>query len=68
MLDIPIQEYTLEDDGEDGKGILILANVTVKSTNNASSLGNSNRFSIWLQRSTDPSFNTNVTNVYRVED
>ena len=68
VLDIPIQEYTLEDDGEDGKGIFILANVTVKSTNNASSLGNSNRFSIWLQRSTDPSFNTNVTNVYRVED
>ncbi len=68
VLDIPIQEYTLEDDGEDGKGILILANVTVKSTNNASSLGNSNRFSIWLQRSTDPSFNANVTNVYRIED
>jgi hypothetical protein len=68
VLDIPIQEYTIEDDGEQGKGILVLANVTVKSTNNASSLGNSNRFSIWLQRSTDPSFNANVSNVYRIED
>jgi hypothetical protein len=45
-----------------------MANVTIKSTNNASSLGNSNRFSIWVQRSTDVTFQTNVTNVYRVED
>ena len=45
-----------------------MANVTVKSTNNASSLGNSNRFSIWVQRSTTPDFSANVTNVYRIED
>ncbi|MEX1190013.1 MAG: hypothetical protein WED33_12205 [Bacteroidia bacterium] len=68
ILDIPVQQYTIVDDGETGKGILVLANLTIKSTNNASSLGNSNRFSIWVQRSTDPSFNTNVTNVYRIED
>jgi hypothetical protein len=68
VLDIPIQQVTIASDGVPNKGVLVMANVTVKSTNNATSLGNSNRFSIWLQRSTDASFNTNVTNIYRVED
>jgi hypothetical protein len=65
VIDLPLQSYTI---GTSGQGILVLANVTIKSTNNASSLGNSNRFSLWLQRSTDPTFMSNVTNVYRIED
>jgi hypothetical protein len=68
LLDIPIQQITIANDGVPNKGVLVMANVTIKSTNNATSLGNSNRFSIWLQRSTDANFNSNVTNVYRVED
>lgn len=68
VLDIPIQTYTISGDASAGNGILVMANVTVKSTNNASSLGNSNRFSIWVQRSTTPDFSANVTNVYRIED
>ena len=68
VLDIPVQTYTLGSDANAGNGILIMANVTIKSTNNASSLGNSNRFSIWVQRSTTADFSANVSNVYRVED
>jgi hypothetical protein len=68
VLDIPVQTITLDNDGQTGKGVLVMGNVTVKSTNNASSLGNSNRFSIWVQRSTTPDFSANVTNVYRIED
>ena len=45
-----------------------MANITIKSTNNASSLSNGFRYSVWVQRSTDATFNTNVSNVYRVED
>ena len=68
LLDIPIQQITIANDGVPNKGVLVMANVTVKSTNNATSLGNSNRYSIWLQRSTNANFNANVTNIYRVED
>lgn len=68
LLDIPLQNITITKDGSGSRGVLVMANVTIKSTNNASSLGNSNRFSIWVQRSTDATFQTNVTNVYRVED
>lgn len=68
VLDIPIQTYTLNNDASAGNGILVMANVTIKSTNNASSLGNSNRFSIWVQRSTTADFSANVQNVYRIED
>jgi hypothetical protein len=69
VIDYPIQSITVEDGaGVNNSGVLFMANVTIKSTNNASSLGNSNRFSLWVQRSTDPTFQTDVTNVYRVED
>jgi hypothetical protein len=68
LLDIPVQTITIANDGETGKGVLVMANVTIKSTNNSSSLGNSNRFSIWVQRSTDPTFSTSVFNIYRIED
>jgi hypothetical protein len=68
LLDIPLQSIIVANDGTGNRGVLVMANVTIKSTNNASSLGNSNRFSIWVQRSTDVTFQTNVTNVYRVED
>lgn len=68
VIDIPVQSRTIADDGVTNKGVLILANVTLKTTNNASSLSNSNRFSIWLQRSTDPNFQSNVSNIYRAED
>jgi hypothetical protein len=68
LLDIPLQSIAVANDGVGNRGVLVMANVTIKSTNNASSLGNSNRFSIWVQRSTDATFQTNVTNVYRVED
>ena len=68
VLDLPLQSRTISSTEPGNKGVLILANLTIKSTNNASSLGNSNRFSIWLQRSDDPSFNTNVSNIYRIED
>jgi hypothetical protein len=68
LLDIPLQSMTVSSDGIGNRGVLVMANVTIKSTNNASSLGNSNRFSIWVQRSTDATFQSNVTNVYRVED
>lgn len=69
IIDYPVQSITVEDGaGVNNSGVLFMANVTIKSTNNASSLGNSNRFSLWVQRSTDPTFQTNVTNVYRVED
>ncbi len=68
VLDLPLQSRTISSTEPGDKGVLILANVTIKSTNNASSLGNSNRYCIWLQRSDDPSFNTNVSNIYRIED
>lgn len=69
VIDYPAQSITITDgNGTNNSGVLFMANVTIKSTNNASSLGNSNRFSLWVQRSTDPTFQTNVTNVYRVED
>jgi hypothetical protein len=69
VIDYPAQSITITDgNGTNNSGVLFMANVYIKSTNNASSLGNSNRFSLWVQRSTDPTFQTNVTNVYRVED
>lgn len=68
LLDIPLQSIAVSNDGVGSRGVLVMANVTIKSTNNASSLGNSNRYSIWVQRSTDATFQSNVTNVYRVED
>lgn len=68
VLDIPVQTITLENDGQQGKGVLIMGNVTIKATNNSTSLGNSNRYSIWVQRSTSPDFSSDVSNVYRIED
>jgi hypothetical protein len=68
VLDIPLQTITIADNPANNEGVLIMANITIKSTNNASSLSNGFRYSIWLQRSSDPTFNTDVTNVYRVED
>lgn len=69
VIDYPVQSITITDgSGINNSGVLFMANVTIKSTNNASSLGNSNRYSLWVQRSTDPTFQSNVTNVYRVED
>jgi hypothetical protein len=68
LLDIPVQSVTIANDGEVGKGILLLANVTVKSTNNITGSSLDNRFSIWVQRSTSSTFSSGVTNVYRVED
>ena len=68
ILDIPLQTITIVDAPQETEGVLVMANITIKSTNNASSLGNGFRYSIWVQRSTDATFNTNVSNVYRVED
>jgi hypothetical protein len=68
VIDLPVQSKTITSAEPEGKGVLILANLTIKSTNNATSLGNSNRFCIWLQRSEDPTFNSNVSNIYRIED
>lgn len=68
VLDIPLQTITIVDAPQETEGVLVMANITIKSTNNASSLSNGFRYSIWVQRSTDATFNTNVSNVYRVED
>lgn len=68
VLDIPVQTITIENDEEPGKGVLVMGNVTIKATNNSTSLPNSNRFSIWVQRSTTADFTSGVTNVYRIED
>jgi hypothetical protein len=68
VLDIPLQTITIADAPQETEGVLVMANITIKSTNNASSLSNGFRYSIWVQRSTDATFNTNVSNVYRVED
>ena len=69
VIDYPAQSITVTDgNGVSNSGVLFMANVTIKSTNNATSLGVSNRFSLWVQRSTDSNFQNNVTNVYRVED
>lgn len=68
VIDYPVQTITISSEEGQNKGVLLMANVTIKSTNNSSSLPNSNRFSIWVQRSTTPDFSANVTNVYRIED
>lgn len=51
--------------GVNNSGVLILSNITIKTTNNAT-LSPANRFVLWLQRSTD-NFATNGTNVYKIE-
>jgi hypothetical protein len=62
------QSITITDgNGVSNSGVLILANVNVKTTGN-SSAGSAVRHIIWLQRSTDPLFTSNATNIYRVED
>lgn len=52
--------------GVNNSGVVIMANITIKTTNNAT-LGPANRFVLWLQRSTD-NFATNGTNIYKIED
>lgn len=53
--------------GVNYSGVVIMANVIIKSTNNATSLGTNVRYVLWLQRSTD-NFATNGTNIYKIED
>jgi len=56
----------LDGSGVNNSGVVILANITIKTTNNAT-LSPANRFVLWLQRSTD-NFATNGTNIYKIED
>jgi hypothetical protein len=52
----------------DTGGVLVLSNVTIKSTGNSTfGLGNAARYALWLQRSTD-NFVTDATNIYRIEE
>jgi hypothetical protein len=52
----------------DTSGVLVMGNVTIKSTNNVTNgLGVASRYALWLQRSTD-NFTTNAVNIYRVEE
>lgn len=51
--------------GVNNSGVLILSNITIKTTNNAT-LSPANRFVLWLQRSAD-NFATKGTNVYKIE-
>jgi len=67
VIDFPTQTITIAS-GTNNLGILFMANVTIKSTNNATDFGLANRYSFWVQRSTTADFSANVTNVYRVED
>ncbi len=58
---------TIEDgSGTNNSGVVILGNITVKTTNN-STLSPAVRYAVWLQRSTD-NFATNAVNLYKVED
>lgn len=52
--------------GVNNSGVVIMANITIKTTNNAT-LSPANRFVLWLQRSTD-NFATNGTNIYKIEN
>ncbi|MDW8301898.1 MAG: hypothetical protein RML38_05500 [Bacteroidia bacterium] len=52
--------------GVNNSGVIIFANITLKTTNNAT-LTPSNRYALWLQRSTD-NFATNGVNLYKIED
>ncbi|MBL0308923.1 MAG: collagen-like protein [Bacteroidetes bacterium] len=52
----------------DTSGVLIMANLSIKSTNNATNgLGVGSRYALWVQRSTD-NFAANAVNIYRVEE
>lgn len=68
VIDFPTQTITVASDGVGNAGVLFMANVTIKSTNNAIDFALANRYSFWVQRSTTADFSANVTNVYRVED
>lgn len=56
----------LDGSGVNNSGVVIMANITIKTTNNAT-LPPANRFVLWLQRSTD-NFATNGTNLYKIEN
>ncbi|MCS7073266.1 MAG: hypothetical protein NZ108_02245 [Bacteroidia bacterium] len=67
VIDGCIQSITIQDgSGSNHSGVLVMANVVVKTTNTGTS-ANTGRYMIFLQRSTDPSFST-VDNLYKVED
>jgi hypothetical protein len=69
VIDYPLQSITIEDGaGINNSGVLFMANISIKSTNNATDFGLANRYSLWVQRSTTADFSSGVTNVYRVED
>lgn len=68
VLDGCTQSITITDgSGTDNSGVLIMANVTIKTTTNGT-LPNVFRYAIWVQRSTDPTFSTDTYNIYKIED
>jgi hypothetical protein len=68
VIDGTVQSITINDgSGTDNSGVLVLASVSIK-TITSGTLPNGFRYAIWLQRTTDPTFNTAVTNVYKTED
>ncbi len=60
-------EVTINDgSGSNNSGVVILGNITVKTTVNAT-ISPIVRYAVWLQRSTD-NFVSNAVNIYKVED
>jgi hypothetical protein len=68
VIDGSEQSITISDgSGVTNSGVLIMANVSVKVIQTAT-VGAIYRYYIWLQRSTDPTFNANGTVIHKVED
>jgi len=68
VIDGTVQSITILDgSGTTNSGVLVLASVSIK-TITSGTLPNGFRYAVWLQRSTDPTFMTNTTNVYKTED
>jgi hypothetical protein len=68
VIDGTLQSITITDgNGTDNSGVLVLASVSIK-TITSGTLPNGFRYAIWLQRSTDSTFTTSGTNIYKTED